>query len=162
MLCRAVPGEKWGCEASWGVVVGQALAAWVCCYNLQPFAVWRAEPLMLFGPHRRGGMGELGVCRCKDMLAGSAAEVHVSFTLKGHLNALCVCETLSRHSAPPGDIQLLLGTAGQGDSSSSHHPQAALRCSWPHETEGCHYPPPRRQGRGAGWASSWLGQLHPW
>lgn len=55
LLCTAFPGEKRGCEASWWAAVGQGLAAWVCCYSLQPFAVQRAEPLMLFGPHRRGG-----------------------------------------------------------------------------------------------------------
>lgn len=42
---------------SWEVAVNQAVAAWVCCYNLQPFAVGREEPLMFSSAGREGGTG---------------------------------------------------------------------------------------------------------
>lgn len=79
-----------GARGSWGAVVGRALAAWVYCCILQPFAVGRAEPLVLSGPGRGGGGGRLAVCRCEDTFVGSAGEQHLAFTLNGPLNPLCL------------------------------------------------------------------------
>lgn len=70
---------------------GWALAAWVSCSNLQPFALGRAEPLVLASSGRDGG-GEEGVpvCRCEDAFAGTAVKVHLTLMLNGRLNPLCL------------------------------------------------------------------------
>lgn len=54
---KLVPGEKWECRVSQEAAAGHAVAAWVCCYSLQPVALGRAEPLMLASPGRERGTG---------------------------------------------------------------------------------------------------------